>query len=293
MNAKTLREQAEEARQAGQRDKYLELVRRAEQEEYNALQARHRAEVDEIKTEYPVGKYIPELHATITEIKDGCGTKSGWIEIYLGPDKRISPQELRRKIAEAHAATAVDEYFRKLKTPVSGRLYLGAYDETLNKLITYMDLDRIWTLEDWNDNNIGSFSETYSYAQTQAIKDGYTDAEAEEKGQEAEGEAMSEAYREYKGQIIRVLNYLFNFVDLEIEETKKGWYIVPLKGWHEAANKTAEIITGYGIFEYNTGKELKEVGPYKTYSQAVLNHLHWLKHAPEVYGSRAYWDLIR
>ena len=66
---KTLLERAEEARQAGNQKLCLKLRAQAEKERYDELQKKHRARVDAFKKEFPVGKYIPELHNTIKPIK--------------------------------------------------------------------------------------------------------------------------------------------------------------------------------------------------------------------------------
>ena len=122
---------------------------------------------------------------------------------------------------------------------------------------------------------------------------GYTDEEAEEKGHEAEGEAQDDDYKEYKGKVLRCLNYVLHYGDIELIEGKKGkYYLAPLTSWEHSAEKVAEVITGYGTFEYPSGKSLKDTGPYSTYSKAVIQHLHWLKHGPEIYGDGSYSNVM-
>ena len=70
---KTLLEQAEEARIAGDRDKFLKLKTKAEQEKQKEVLARHNADLERVSKEFPAGSYIPELNTTVTEIKNGCG----------------------------------------------------------------------------------------------------------------------------------------------------------------------------------------------------------------------------
>lgn len=291
---KTLSERAEEARLSGNRELCLKLKAQEEAEEQKALQDRHKKEVETVKRDFPIGTYIKSI-GTIEAITDGCGTQRGWISIkMMGSDRTYTPQELRQKINKAQKHIRIAEYFGKLKCPASGRVYIGDYEEAFGKLIAYMEMDRIWTMEEWDDNNVDSFWEIGDYARKKAIDEGYTDEEAETRGQDAEDEARNEAYTEYKDKVIESINCLLHYADLELEEGKNGkYYIKPLKNWIESANKMAEVITGYGTFEYRSGKELKEVGPYKTYSKAVIEHLHWLKHGPEIYGGRGYDYMMR
>ena len=289
---KTLFEQAEEARLVGKRKLCLKLKNKAEEQVYNELQAKHRAKVEAVKKEFPVDTYIQVINSKVVKIEDGCGTNSGWINITLsGSDKSYTPQELRSKIVKAKNNIRVNAYFDSLRYPKAGPIYIGQYNEAIDDLLDKMSMDRIWGLTEWDEENIDSFSELYSYEYKQAIDEGFTDEEAEEKGREAEDEARHEAYEEYQKKVFQAINYLLRYADLELVKGKKyKYYIAPIKGtsWEGAASKMAEVISGYGTFQYNNGQELKDVGPYKTYSKAVMVHLHWLKHGPEIYGDKSY-----
>lgn len=93
---------AETARQAGERDEFLEIQKEISLMKQNEVLDRHRKYVESITLEFPVGTYIPEINARVVEIKDGCGTKRGWIKINLSCfDEPLSPKELHRKIAKA------------------------------------------------------------------------------------------------------------------------------------------------------------------------------------------------
>ncbi|MFH1247934.1 MAG: hypothetical protein V1490_02130, partial [Candidatus Omnitrophota bacterium] len=141
--------------------------------------------------------------------------------------------------------------------------------------------------------NLDGWGDVFDYAQKQAIEEGYTDQEAEEKGNAARDEAARDDLKEYRGKMVQMINYLLKYADLELEESKNyKFFLVPLTSWQHSADKMAKVISGYGTFEYNSGKELKEVGPYKTYAEAIISHLHWLKHGPEIYGDRGYSRLI-
>ena len=286
---KTLLEQAEDARQAGKRDLCLKLKRQAADEALAAKLAVHAERVKAAGVEYPAGKYIPEAGASVVSVEDGHGTQSGWVSIKLSNGKTMTPAEIKRKIWEANEAKRVNAHFAGLKCPASGRVYIGEYDEALDDLIKYMALDRITGLVEMSGLCADTFFESYKYAYDQAIADGQTDDKAVEAGQEAEQEAQDEDYREYKKKVICALNRVLQYAELELVEGDKGrYYIAPAKDWHASADKMAEVISGYGTFDYKSGRELKDIGSYSTYSRAVIEHLHWLKHGPEIYGDRGY-----
>lgn len=284
-----LEEQAEVERVSGHREKFLELKEKIQEAERNLVREMHKKRVEEAKKEFPIGFYIPELHATVTEIKDDCGTQKGWIDIYLGSsDKGIDVRELREKIRKAKEAKEASDFFDSLKFSDRGKLHVGiTYPETLNMFIRAMSLD-IWTSEEMDENNLGNFSGVYDSVYKEAIDDGYTDEEAEEKGREAEDNEYSVLFKDYTNSVERVIRYLFNFHDLELVERKNRYYIEPLKSWKQSAEKVKETINGYGTFYFSSVKEFKETGPYKNYCEAVISHIHWLKYYPEVYGARGY-----
>jgi hypothetical protein len=280
----------EQLRQAGDRAGYLKEKARLEKEQFDQLQARHLKEVEAVKKEFPLGAVVPGI-GCVTAIKDGCGTVRGWVQINIG-DRQYTPQDLRRRVFEIKDSKRVRDYFNKLKFKSSGRVYLGQYDDILEDLITQMDL-KIWGPDECFENNIDSFSDSFSYARDEAIKDGYTDEQADQKGQEAEDQARDEDANEYRGKVMECLNYLFSFCDCELTEKKGKYYLAPLTTWAAAADKMAELISGYGTFEYRSGKDLKNTLPAKTYSEAVISHIHWLKEGPKVYGGRAYDYMMR
>ncbi len=285
-----LRELAEKERCAGNRQKFLKLQEQIEEKEQEAVQERHKQYLENVKKDFPVGRFIPEIHATIKDIKDGCGTQAGWVEIYLlGIEKSLSPGELRGKIQDAKNKKSAPDYFDTLKlSDKSKSLCIGnAYSETIDMLINVMSLD-LPMGEEAKESFMDYPSESYNYVLKQAKEDGYTDEQAEEKAMEAEDKERSEEFEKYQQSIVRTLNYLLNFHDIELEEKGKKYYLVTQKSWKEVADKVATTITGHGMFEYNSGKELKEGLSCKTYCEAAIQHLHWLKHYTEVYGERSY-----
>lgn len=287
---KTLLEQAEEARSEGNRARFLELTKQAEKEQYDALQKRHAAEVEKIKKEFPIGEIVPVINNRVTDIKDGCGTQRGWIEIYFG-DKRFKPQELRKRIRERKEAQRVTAKYSALKFSDRAKkgVCIGQYNEALDDLKTSMTLERIYGLQEAEEEMTFNDSGAYKYAYDEAIGEGYTDEEAEEKGQATADEERDEEYRKYKGRFVSCLEYVLQYADLLLEEDKKqNWYLRPATSWEHSAAKMAEVISGHGMFEFKSALELKEGLPAKTYAEAVIVHLHWLKHGPEIYGNRSY-----
>jgi hypothetical protein len=284
-------EEMEAAREAGKRELFLKMQAANEAARYADVRARHAERVKRAKEDYPVASYIEGL-GRVEKITEGCGTQRGWVLVHFaGAEKGIEPRDIRAVIAARIAEKRVREAYDAIKYPKTahgGVTLPGTYDEAIDQLLTRLELKNIWGLQEWDENNIDSFSESYNYAYKEAIKDGYTDAEAEEKGQEAEGEARSDEYKKYKDALEEVINRALSYAGIELLPAEKnGTYrIAPVETWKEAADKMAEVITGYGTFQYNSGKELKDGGPYATYAEAVLAHLHWLKHGPEIYGDR-------
>jgi len=293
---KTLLEQAEEARQAGDRARCLELKAKAEAERHAEIKTRHDARVEAAKSDFPVGKYIAGYGA-VEKIEDGCGTQRGWISVVFGGGKREDVDRLRRELAKRAERAAIGRKYAALTFKKEAHASIdipGTYEEALDGLVRYMELDRIWTMEEWQDNNIDSFYEAYDYAYKEAVNDGQTDEKAEEAGDAARDDAEGEAFEEYRGKLIDAINCALEYAGLELLEEEKGVYrLAPRETWREAAEKMAMLISGYGTFEYRSGKELKETGPYKTYCEAVMQHLHWAKHGPEVYGGRSYDYMMR
>lgn len=278
---------AERERNAGHRDKFLDIKKRIKIQEQEELLQRHLKQYEQACQEFKIGLYIPELHASIKEIKHGCGTQRGWIDIYLsGSDNGISVHELRRRILQIQRERAAREYFDHLKFNDSHKLCIGkTYPKTLDMLIKAMDLD-IPDSEEIEEYSIGYPSEIYDYILKQAKENGYTDEQSEEHAQAALDKEQEDNFKEYTDSVLRTVNYLLNFHGIELISQRRRYYLIA--GWHEAANAVARTITGYGMFNFNSGKELKEGMPCRTYCEATIQHLHWLHYYPEVYGETHY-----
>ena len=292
-----LLKKAEDARAAGRRDECLRLKKEAEEVRHGAILQTHMARVEMVKKEFLLGVYIPELGAAPEKIEDGCGTEHGWIQIHLSNGKKMDASQIRAAVQKAKRRATINASFEGIKYPTGARAPVrlpNEYEEAIDGLLSYMSMDKIWTLEEWNDNNMGNFSDSFTYARDKAIAEGYTDEEAETQGIDAEQEEQDDAFNKYKGNVEEAVNYLLKYADLELSQGRKGtYYVRPMTSWHHSADKMAEVITGYGTFEYRSGRELKDGGPYKTYAEAIVVHLHWLKHGPEIYGNQGYYYMMR
>lgn len=296
-----LEAEAEIARQGDRRDRFLEIQKEISSIKENEVLDRHKRYVDSVTQEFPVGTYISEIGARVKEIKDGCGTLRGWVEIYLsGFDKPLSPQELHRKITKARvkarASARAHKFINALKYSdrnlldftVPKSLYIGDdHIETLETLITAMDLD-LPTYEEIDDMNLGFYEESYEYTYKQAVENGYSDNKAGGIAMDARDKAASKTYTDWFNSVKRTINHLLKFHHLKLVSEGEKIYIEAPQSWKKAASQTAETITGCGSFSYNSAKELRDVGPYKSYCEAVIKHLHWLKRYPDVYEGTDY-----
>lgn len=98
-------------------------------------------------------------------------------------------------------------------------------------------------------------------------------------------------FNQYKNAIETVADNLLREHGLTIVSANKkngDWEkkIVPIEkmDWRYVCSKLVETINGYGMFEFRDAKELKESGPYVSYKQAALQHLHWIKEWSKIYG---------
>jgi len=287
-----LQKEAESARVSGNRDVFLEIQKKITALKEKQVLDNHKSHLAIVQKEFPVGTYIPELGVRVKEIKEGCGTKEGWVYIYIEAEKYYTYWKLKKKISEAIEKKLASQYFAKLKfSDTKTLLYIGDNNiDTIERLIKVMDLD-IRSLVEIDELNFDYYSDVMSSAKQAAIDDGYTDEEADKKAEEAEAKEYERSYNEYMKSVMRTLNYLLNFHDISLIE-KRNRYYLQSDSWKNTANKIAETISGYGMFEYKDGKELKEMLPAKTYCEASIVHLHWLKYYPDVYGETQYQRIL-
>jgi hypothetical protein len=146
---------------------------------------------------------------------------------------------------------------------------------------TYTD---VW---EGNEEYLGSY---YSAGMEEALNEGLPIEEAEEAAEEAQYAAEEELLANYTSALEAAADSVLEPHKLVAEAIGKhqGQYkIVPTGTWKDAAWEIIRTINGIGMFYYEDAKALKDVGPYRSYKQAVLSHLHWVKDYPKVYGTRS------
>jgi hypothetical protein len=155
----------------------------------------------------------------------------------------------------------------------------------LDELAKVFDLP---TSEDLNENWEYA-ADAGHYAYEQALKDEYTEREAEAAREKAEQAAQDEQYHTWHNAVTGAIEDLFGAHGLSLEPRGRDqrwafeYRIVPEKSWEDAAEKIMTTINGVGQFEFRDLEEFLESGPY-TARQAVLTHWQWIKDYPAVYG---------
>lgn len=157
------------------------------------------------------------------------------------------------------------------------------------------ELATLFKLPDINDFEFDG--EAWGQGYKEALKEGKSEDEAEEQGRKWEEAEQDEAYKHWRGAVEHVAEELFGQHGLILVEEKKqiskskggGSYslyrVAPEKNWDDAMAKILDTIHGVGVHEFASLKEFRESGPYKSSKDAVLQHLHWMKDRPEVYGT--------
>lgn len=145
-------------------------------------------------------------------------------------------------------------------------------------------------VETWDkieDRNPDAWGDYWLHARKEALADGLSDDEADEKGREAEDEARSESFRKWENALLRAAKEIIGEHGLDIKPLKTKSYLYklsPAESWEAAAAKIIDTINGVGYFEFRNVKEFRDSLPATTRG-AVLEHLHWMKRRPEVYGT--------
>ena len=155
---------------------------------------------------------------------------------------------------------------------------------TLEELAKWLKLPDYFDVVEHNQAFLDDY---YRAAYEEALNDGDSEEEAEEAAMEAQQKAEEEEiYWKYRNGVTEAAEAVLEPHHLELEDLGKGQYkVVPEETWKDAAAALVQTINGVGMFYYEDAKELKDVGPYKSYKQAVLSHLHWATYYPEVYGT--------
>jgi hypothetical protein len=283
----------EALRQSGKRDEFLklrdEIQRQEDAEKQKKLQDKCEAEYQRIIAEYPIGVYSPEARGTIEKIEKQCGTKYFSIDIYFkGNPQAYTYSEIKKNYYEAKQRKEYERQFRLLKlSDKKNSILIGKdYEETIAMILANMDMK----LPSWESIDDDFESETYSYIFKKSVEDGYSDETAEEKAQEVEVRERDEYYKQWKNAIESAIESVLSPHGLTLICEDKGKYSIgkTCKTWKEVAENVIDTINGVGMFYFNNVEEFKSCGPYKSYCEAVFNHIHWMCRRSEVYGDRGY-----
>lgn len=156
---------------------------------------------------------------------------------------------------------------------------------TYEEIAKFLDVQGI---EELNEQNWEYFSDIRNQVEKEAINDGYSQEEAEQKGYDAEEKVSERMYKGWKSSLEETMEYLLEHHNLSFEIIKKNKYETGIKiissDWQASARKILDTINGVGMFYADTLKEFYETTSVRSYKELVLSHLHWILSYPEVYG---------
>ena len=110
----SLKSLAEKARIAGRREECLKIKEQIETQKQQEILSRHKKFLAFTKEKFPIGFYIPELKSKVVEHKEGCGTKEGWVHIYLfNREKPYTHWDLNKAIQKVKDNKQASEHFAK------------------------------------------------------------------------------------------------------------------------------------------------------------------------------------
>lgn len=139
---------------------------------------------------------------------------------------------------------------------------------------------------DFEENNNEYVWESGNAYHQQAIADGASEEEAEEKRYRGEEEAQKELFSNWSGAVMRAAEEIWGFHHLKIDKASAfvsdvDYYIEPVHGktWYDVAAEIARTINGVGLAHV-------PVEDYRRNSrQWVMKHLGSMQVQPEVYGT--------
>lgn len=144
--------------------------------------------------------------------------------------------------------------------------------------------------EERNQNNIWDQG---NHAYRSALEDGKREATAEKAREKAEREAQDDYFSAWHDGVMGFADKAFESHGLELvpvpgrRKSARPYYykVEPQKSWRDAAEQIIETINGVGMFYFGSVADLRRSGPYKSDREAVLEHIHHIPSAAEVYGS--------
>lgn len=165
---------------------------------------------------------------------------------------------------------------------------------------TYQKLKHGRVLNDIYDlDGIAEFLELPTWEQLEELNDYFNWAgdgiEDETEREEAIDNARDDGYSQWKKGLLEISEDLLGFHEMALKPLNGYEFQVVAKSWRKAAECVIGTINAYGMFWYDDPEDLRDVGPYQTFQEAVLEHLHWIKKYPKVYGTRSIsqmWDSL-
>jgi phosphatidate phosphatase APP1 len=129
-------------------------------------------------------------------------------------------------------------------------------------------------------------NDIYGVVYREALSEGCSEEQAEEKAMQAEPEERESYVRKYISNLVNVFEQEAENLKLDVTplKTKPGVYaLTPKEGWVASAVKTRSIVHGIGGWWFTSFKEFLSSGPY-TPRQAVEAHLGYLGSQWKLYG---------
>lgn len=95
-------------------------------------------------------------------------------------------------------------------------------------------------------------------------------------------DAEAHAWNAYCSAVEKVATFLLEKHDIELEDRgRRGYGLRPVSTWRKALEKLRSTINGAGPFYFHSVEALREG---ESEMKAFLEHLHWVKQWPLVYG---------
>lgn len=154
----------------------------------------------------------------------------------------------------------------------------------VDRLVRMLDLPA-W--DDVNETNVDYIGGARVAVYDEAIKEGLSEEEAEDRSLKAEQEAGDEVYRNWHGAVTSAADELFGHHHLELVPVRKAertpfeYTVEPVAGktWADAARELATTINGVGMVSVSAEEYARSPRRF------VLEHLGSIAYYPDVYGT--------
>lgn len=165
--------------------------------------------------------------------------------------------------------------------------------------LTLDELCELLRIETWDrmQENYDIFGSDYTYAYNVAIREGKSEEEAEEEGRNAEGDAWDNYFQRWLNALEATAETYFGWHGMTVRRriSRKYWirYEVRAESWAVAASRILETINGYGLFTFDSVKDLKDSIPVRSDREVTLQHLHWMSKYGQIYGELSPVDMMQ